>query len=108
MNEVERQGKAMEVVAAVGRLIKDSSPVPSGHVYAQLCGALSLDTYQSIITILKRCGFVKEENYLLTWIGDRDGKTVESGLSNNNDEGSSHVAGGDEQEDLSDPLGGEG
>jgi hypothetical protein len=60
---------AMQAVLAVGEAIKDLGSVPSGHLYAQLMGHMSLDNYNSIIGLLKRVGAVKEEGHLLTYIG---------------------------------------
>jgi hypothetical protein len=60
---------AVQVVVAIGETIKELGSVPSGHLYAQLMGRMSLDTYNKIIGVLVKTGAVKEEGYLLTWVG---------------------------------------
>ena len=61
---------AIEAVAAIGRIIKDARRIPSGHLYAQLMGVLSLDKYESIITILVKGNLIKIESHELIWIAD--------------------------------------
>jgi hypothetical protein len=60
---------AVQVVVAIGETIKELGSIPSGHLYAQLMGRMSLDTYNKIIGVLVKTGAVKEEGYLLTWVG---------------------------------------
>ncbi len=62
---------AIETVSAVGDAIRELGSVPSGHLYAQVSGHLDLQTYNKIIRILKNADLVKEENFLLTWIGPK-------------------------------------
>lgn len=59
---------AIETLRAVADAIKELKSVPSGHLYATLCGSLSLDQYNQVIGALKRAGLVREENHLLEWI----------------------------------------
>jgi hypothetical protein len=59
---------------AVGECIRDlGRPVPSGEVYAHLMGHLTLESYTSVIAVLKAKGLVEEKNHLLTWIGPVSG-----------------------------------
>ncbi len=60
---------AVQVVVAVGEAIKSLGSVPSGHLYAQLMGRMSLETYNKVIALLVKTGAVKNENHLLTWVG---------------------------------------
>lgn len=60
---------AVQIVVAVGETIRDLKSVPSGHLYAQLMGHMSLETYNKVIGVLKNTGAVKEENHVLTWVG---------------------------------------
>lgn len=60
---------AVQVVVAVGEAIKELKSVPSGHLYARLMGRMSLETYNKIIGVLVKTGAVKEENHVLTWVG---------------------------------------
>ncbi len=59
----------IRVAAAVGDAIRELGEVPSGHLYAQLMGRLSFDSYNHIIGLLKQAGLVSEKHNLLTWIG---------------------------------------
>ena len=65
----EQVKAALSAVMALGEAIKDLGSVPSGHLYAQVMGHMSLDNYNAAIGLLKKAGAVKEENHLLTWIG---------------------------------------
>jgi hypothetical protein len=60
---------ALQITAAVAEAIRELGSVPSGHLYAQLCGKLSLQQYESIIHLLKNTGLVSESFHELTWIG---------------------------------------
>ena len=56
------------IVQAIAETVKELKEVPSGVLYAQLMGKISLDNYQYIIGILKQSGKVKESNaHLLSW-----------------------------------------
>ena len=46
--------------------------VPSGELYAGICGLISFDRYQEIILILKGLDMVKESNYILTAVRQRE------------------------------------
>lgn len=58
---------AVSAVLAVAEAIRSLGSVPSGHLYAQLMGHLTLEQYTSIIGALKGAGVVTEQNHLLTW-----------------------------------------
>jgi phosphoribosylamine-glycine ligase len=63
------QVKALiQIVQAIADTIKEVGEVPSGVLYAQLMGKMSLENYQYVIDILKQSGKVKESNsHLLSW-----------------------------------------
>ena len=67
----DQQRATLEVVRTVADAIRDLGAVPSGHLYARMMGYVSLETYTSIIDVLKQAGLVSERNYLLTWVGPR-------------------------------------
>ena len=69
MSMTAQEKAAVAVVVAIGETIKDLGSVPSGHLYAQLMGRMSLETYNKVIALLVKTGAVKEENHLLTWVG---------------------------------------
>lgn len=58
---------ALQTVVAVGDAIRSLKTVPSGVLYAQLMGHLTLDQYHAIIAALVDAGVVIEQNHLLTW-----------------------------------------
>lgn len=62
---------ALALIRIVADAIRNLGEVPSGHLYARMMGHMSLATYTSIITNLKRAKLVKESAHLLTWIGPR-------------------------------------
>ena len=60
---------ALEITLAVADAIRDLGAVPSGHLYAQLMGTMSLENFQAVIRTLKGAGLVREGAHMLTWIG---------------------------------------
>ena len=65
----EQIGSTLLAVAALAEAIRTLGEIPSGHLYAQVCGELDMTAYQSAIATLKRAGLVAERNHLLTWVG---------------------------------------
>lgn len=59
---------AIQIAKAVADTIREAGSVPSGHLYAVLCGLLTLEQYQRVIEVLKSTGLVIESNHLLTWV----------------------------------------
>ena len=49
--------------------IKALKGVPSGELYARICGSISITEYMGIIADLKNIGDIEEKNYFLTWKG---------------------------------------
>ena len=68
ITEQEKQA-AVQMLKAVAEAIRELGRVPSGHLYAQLMGFLSLDQYTKAIDILKQMGLVEEKYHELIWIG---------------------------------------
>jgi hypothetical protein len=63
---------AIGVLAALAEVIRAKGSIPSGELYAQVCGALSLQTYESAIGLLVRSSLVtRDATHLLTWIGPK-------------------------------------
>lgn len=66
----EQVHAGMKTVIAVAEAIRELGRVPSGHLYAQLMGELSLDAYERIIAILVKQGLVQRtEMQELVWVG---------------------------------------
>ena len=57
----------LATIKAIADAIRELRQVPSGELYAQLQGHLTLDQYERIIGILKRAELVTEAGHLLTW-----------------------------------------
>jgi len=66
----EQAHKLIEFMGAIASLIKEVKEIPSGHLYAQLMGKMSLDQYQNMIATLQNAGLVSLKNDLLTYIGE--------------------------------------
>lgn len=61
---------ALETVLAIAETIRDLKEVPSGHLFARVMAYMSLEEYKAVIALLVKHGVVKEENHLLTYIGN--------------------------------------
>lgn len=57
----------MEVI---GQTIEAMKEIPAGELYAFICGGISLEEYLEVLEVLKVLGAIKEQNHLLTWIGN--------------------------------------
>lgn len=60
---------AVQTIKVVADIIRLKGSIPSGHMYAELMGHLSLEMYNSVIARLKGAGLVKESGHLLIWTG---------------------------------------
>lgn len=61
---------AITAVSEIGRVIREVKRIPSGHLYAQLMGVMSLEKYEMVINLLKKTGLVTEQSNELIWVGD--------------------------------------
>lgn len=60
---------ALAVAKALADTIREVGRVPSGHLYARVCGHLDIHSYEAVIGSLKRAGLVIEKNHELIWVG---------------------------------------
>ena len=60
---------ALTATLAVAEAIREAGRVPSGTLYAILCGRMDLRTYEALIRTLKNAGLVEEKYNELRWIG---------------------------------------
>lgn len=60
---------AVSVMAALAEAIRALGSVPSGTLYAQVMGSLSLDQYRVALDILTGAGLVRVKSDEITWIG---------------------------------------
>lgn len=66
----EQVHAAVRASVAIGQAIRELGSVPAGHLYAQLCGKLTLSQFDGLIGMLVRGGLVRRDaSHLLTWIG---------------------------------------
>jgi hypothetical protein len=64
----------LRVAMIVAETIRELGEVPSGHLYAQLMGHMSLECYESIILGLTGAKLVKRDgSHLLRWVGPAKG-----------------------------------
>jgi len=66
----EQAHKLIEFMGAIASLIKEVKEIPSGHLYAQLMGKMTLDQYQNMLATLQKAGLVSLKNDLLTYTGE--------------------------------------
>jgi hypothetical protein len=59
--------KLVEVMGAVASVIKEVGSIPSGHLYAQLMGKMSFETYQDMIETMERLNVISVKNNLITY-----------------------------------------
>jgi len=70
MNEEQKMKAAVEIMKAVASAVKDLGSIPSGHLYAQLMGRMSLDSYEKMTGVLQRMGIISiDRNHLVTYTG---------------------------------------
>ena len=61
---------AKAMLLALAEAIRGLGSVPSGHLYARIMDKISLSDYERVISILTNRKLIKNENHLLTWIGE--------------------------------------
>jgi hypothetical protein len=60
---------AMNTAVAIAEAIRELKSVPSGHLYANVMGRMSLETFEAIIRTLKNADLIKEtSSHELIWI----------------------------------------
>lgn len=60
---------AINVLFTLSESIRALKEVPSGHLYAQAMGKISLENYTKAIDLLKRAKLVEERSNVLYWVG---------------------------------------
>lgn len=65
----EEVRQALLVAAATASAIREAGRIPSGHLYAILCGRMTLDTYYHLLTLLEEQKLVRVENHEVIWTG---------------------------------------
>lgn len=68
----QRVSAAVLALGALAEAIRALGSVPSGHLYAQVGGYFSADSYERAIATLVRTGLVaRSPAHLLTWTGPK-------------------------------------
>lgn len=66
----EKITSALMVVKAIAEAISEAKQIPSGHLYAMVMDKMSLNDYQTIISVLKNAGLITvESSHLIKWNG---------------------------------------
>lgn len=68
MNE-SQIAAAVAALTEITRAIHDLGEVPAGHLYAVLCGQMSLAQFDHAIGIIVNTGLVARNGDLLRWVG---------------------------------------
>lgn len=71
MTTKEQLQAGLRILHAVAETVREAGRVPSGTVYAALCGRVDLQGYQGLIRTLVNADLVKVENHELVWVGPR-------------------------------------
>lgn len=72
---------ALSVILTLTEAIRQLGEIPSGHLYAQVCSHMDLQTYTSLIERIKGAGLVEEsQGGMLTWVGPAIAAEVEGGV----------------------------
>lgn len=61
----------VRVCIALAGAIRNLGSVPNGELYARTMNHLNIQTYTSVLEVLKKSKLVEEKNHLLTWIGPK-------------------------------------
>lgn len=69
MTQEEKMQAAVQIMKAVAEAIREAGSIPSGHLYAQLMGKMSLGSYEKMIDAMRRMGVIKVEDHLITYVG---------------------------------------
>ena len=72
MNTNDKIQAALKIMLAVAEAIREAGSIPSGHLYAALCGHLSIGDYDTCIAKLVGAGLVRQAgNHMLEWVGPK-------------------------------------
>ena len=56
-------------IAAIAEAVRDLKEVPSGTLYAHLCGKLDISAYESALGVLTRARLIEVKSHLIRWVG---------------------------------------
>lgn len=55
------------VLQTICEVVREAKKIPSGTIYAQLCGKMDLPTYEKAIQILKNSTVIRQSGDMLHW-----------------------------------------
>jgi len=64
----EKINAAIKGTMAIAEAIREVKQVPSGTLYANLCGVMSIDQFSEIVKLLERAKVIENRSNLLVWI----------------------------------------
>jgi hypothetical protein len=68
--QAQKTEAQVQLVRAIAEAIRELREVPSGHLYARLCGKISSETYDRVLSTLKGAGLISvSRSHLITWTG---------------------------------------
>jgi hypothetical protein len=69
-DDIARRNEVAKFIAlTLAEAIQSLGRVPSGELYAQVMGHLTLEQYNATISVLKHGKLIEEKNHELIWIG---------------------------------------
>jgi hypothetical protein len=67
---------ALKIVQIIAEVIRECSPVVSGHLYAMVMSHISYNDFNSALLLLKRINLIRELDNELFWICDNNEKRI--------------------------------
>lgn len=61
--------QAITFIQLLAEAIREAGTIPSGTLYAAVCGKCDLEAYEKAIQTLKNTGLVSERGHVLKWEG---------------------------------------
>lgn len=69
MTQEQKMQAAVQIMKAVAEAIKEAGSIPSGHLYSQLMGKMSLGSYEKMIAMMQRMGIIKVDDHFISYVG---------------------------------------
>jgi hypothetical protein len=66
------KAKILALASRIAYAIKTVGSIPSGHIYAQVMGETDLETYNTILGVLKSAKMISiAPSHMIKWIGPK-------------------------------------
>ena len=63
-----KAGIAVALVAV--QIVREKKSIPSGELYALLCGRVTIDGYNGMLRFLEKQNLISVQNHLVRWHGN--------------------------------------